>query len=287
MFIPIVFIFLIFSFIFQILCPSDVFAWGPGVHTVIALNILSDVSLILPSIAEIITAFPVEYLYGCLAADFFVGKSRMKKAGRAHNWQGGLKLLGEAGDVQEKAYAYGFLSHLAADVVAHNIFVPNMISEYRAIRKRSHLYWEIRADYLVGPEYTKIARGVLAMDHYICDNLLRSITGKRKKAIGARKLIFTQSVKFSDRAYTTRHVLFPFKRIDHRGFDEYGAVMIGLTLRVVNGFLRYPESSACLLHDPIGLRNLYLAKQSTSLIRLFRTKRPSKSFPVDQRLLKL
>jgi hypothetical protein len=278
---------LILSVIFQVLWPGDVFAWGPGVHTVIALSVLDDVRLILPSIAEIIKTFPVEYLYGCLAADFFVGKSRMKKAGRAHNWQGGFRLLQQADYIQEKAYAYGFLSHLAADVVAHNIFVPTIISEYRTGRKRSHLYWEIRADYLVGPEYTKIARGVLAMDHSICDNLLRSITGRRKKTLGARKMIYTQSVKFSDRAYTTRHVLFPFKGIDRQGFNEYAAFMIDLSLRVAKGFLRYPETSSCLSHDPIGLGNLSLAKKSRSLIRLFRTRRPLKSFSVDERFFDL
>ena len=104
----------------------------------------------------------------------------MKKSGRAHSWKGGFRFLNEAVDDQEMAYAYGFLSHLAADVVAHNFFVPNLTNEYRALRKKSHLYWEIRADYLVGQEYTKIARDVLAMDHRACDNLLKAISGKRR-----------------------------------------------------------------------------------------------------------
>ena len=239
---------------------KEALAWGPGIHTVIALNTLDDARLILPSIGGIISSFPLEYLYGCLAADFFLGKSRMKKACHAHNWQGGFRLLRKAADDREAAYAYGFLSHLAADVIAHNFFVPSMISEYRALRKKSHLYWEIRADFLVGPEYTRIAKTVLGMDHRGCDKLLKGISGKKKTGLGAKKLIYTQSVKISDRAHTTHHMFFPDRVSRKHRFDDYASFMIGLSLRVVKGFLRYPETSPCLSHDPIGTRNIGLAK---------------------------
>ncbi len=262
-------------------------AWGPGVHTVIALNMLDDIRLILPSIANIISTFPLEYLYGCLAADFFVGKSKMKKTGHAHNWKGGFRFLNEANDDQEAAYAYGFLSHLAADVIAHNFFVPNMTSEYRALRKKSHLYWEIRADYLVGQEYTKIAKDVLDMDHRGCDDLLKTISGKRKKGLRARKLIYTQSVKISDRAYATHHMFFPDRVGGRHNFNEYAAFMVGLSSRVVKGFLRYPETSPCLSHDPIGIRNFGLAKRAKSFTRWFNMRRPARPFAEDHKLLEL
>ncbi|MBW1903513.1 MAG: zinc dependent phospholipase C family protein [Deltaproteobacteria bacterium] len=263
----------------QLLWAKSALAWGPGVHTVIALNMLDDVSLILPSIARVISSFPLEYLYGCLAADFFIGKSKMRKAGHAHSWKGGFRFLNEADDDQEMAYAYGFLSHLAADVVAHNFFVPNMTSKYRALRKKSHLYWEIRADYLVGQEYTKIARDVLAMDHRGCDNLLKAISGKKKKGLGARKLVYTQSVKISDRAYTTHHMVFPDKVVGRHSFNEYAAFMVGLSSRVVKGFLKYPETSPCLSHDPIGIRTLALARRNNgSLAKWLNMRRPVRSF---------
>ena len=41
----------------QLILAEDALAWGPGVHTVIALNLIKDVSLILPSIAGIIASF--------------------------------------------------------------------------------------------------------------------------------------------------------------------------------------------------------------------------------------
>ena len=271
--------------VIQLICAENVLAWGPGVHTVIALNILNDPSLILPSIAGIITSFPSEYLYGCLAADFFVGKSKMKKGGHAHNWKGGFKFLEKANDDQELAYAYGLLSHLAADVVAHNFFVPNMINNHRAGRKNSHLYWEMRADYLIGPKYTRIAKDILGMDHRGCDVMLKAIAGRKKRSLKAKKLIFIQSVKFSDRAYATRLAFFPYKAVDQLSFSKYAYFMAALSSRVVIGFLKHPGTSPCLRHDPIGTRNLGLAKRNRSLTHFFNTHPKVPSFTVDRKLL--
>ena len=91
--------------IFQLTWPENALAWGPGVHTMIGLSSLNEVSLLLPSIARMITSFPLEYLYGSLAADFFIGKSRRKKRGNPHNWEGGFRFLREASDDREASYA--------------------------------------------------------------------------------------------------------------------------------------------------------------------------------------
>ncbi len=255
----------------QLLWVKNAMAWGPGVHTVIALQMIENVRFILPAIAGIISSFPAEYMYGCLAADFFVGKSRMKKARQAHNWEGGFRFLHQAKNDQEAAYAYGFLSHLAADVVAHNYFVPQVTQEYQTLRKKSHLYWEVRADYQVGPEYTRIARNVLNMDHKGCDKLLKTLSGKPKKGLGARKLLFTQSVKFSDRAYSTHHLFFPEKLITRGSSDEFALFMVGLSTQVVKEFLMYPKDSPCLEQDPVGLKNRGIAGLKESLTGFFDT----------------
>ena len=171
----------------QLSGPESALAWGPGVHTVTALSLLNDVSLILPAIAGVITQYPREFLYGCLAADFFIGKGKRKRAGHPHSWKGGITFLGEASDDREAAYAYGFLSHLVADVAAHNFFVPDLINTYPAGRKMGHLYWEIKADYLIGPGYLKIAKDVLSMDHKGCDDLLDLISGKKRNRLKTKK----------------------------------------------------------------------------------------------------
>jgi hypothetical protein len=267
-------LFLCVCVVLQLICAQSALAWGPGVHTVIALSSLDEVGLLLPSIARMITSFPVEYLYGCLAADFFIGKGKGKKQGNPHNWEGGFKFLSEASNDREAAYAYGFLSHLAADVVAHNFFVPNLIKSYPARRRVGHLYWEIKADYLVGPGYTRVAKDVLSMDHKGCDELLELVAGKRRNGLKAKKHIYTQSIKLSDYFYATHDFLFAGKMVRWQMFHKYLAFMVDLSCRMSKNFLMHPDSSPCLLYSPLGRRNVRLAKRRRLSTKMWSTRGP-------------
>ena len=79
--------------IVQLMWVKSALAWGPGVHTVTALSVLDDVQLLLPFVARTLTSFPLQYLYGCLSADFFIGKTKKAKTRHLHNWEGGFTLL--------------------------------------------------------------------------------------------------------------------------------------------------------------------------------------------------
>ena len=280
-------IFLIVYIIIQFIDAECALAWGPGVHTAIALSSLDSASLLLPSIARVITSFPIEYMYGSLSADFFIGKGQRKKRKNPHTWEGGFRFLSEAIDERETAYALGFLSHLAADVMAHNFFIPNLLSAYPGRGRMGHLFWEIKSDYLIGSAYTRIARGVLDMDHQICDNLLKLIAGRRKSGFKAKKGFFAQTVKFSDRLHTTHDIFFETRAVRWRHFHGYLAFMLDLSRSLANDFLKHPETSPCLLYDPMGRRNLLLAKNKRAFPRLSRTPRPVRRFDVDKDLLYL
>ena len=280
-------VFFVGYLVVQILHPESAFAWGPGVHTAIALGSLDAAAQLLPAIGRTIAAFPIEYLYGSLSADFFIGKGKKKRAGAPHNWEGGFKFLGDAGDDREVAYALGFLSHLAADVIAHNYFIPNLISAYPGKGKMGHLFWEVRSDYLIGAGYTSIANGVLNMDHQVCDDLLQLLDGKKRTRLKSKKRVFTQTVKFSDYLYTTRNLFFETRAVRGRVFHEYLAMMVDLSRRLVYDLLKHPESSPCLLYDPMGAKNLLTAKGKRSFPRLFRTVATGPQFDVDDKLLYL
>ena len=71
-----------------------------GVHTVAALSILHDFGSVIPEIARIIAAYPLEYIYGCLAADFFIGKGNARNPKHPHNWDGGFRFLRDVADSQ-------------------------------------------------------------------------------------------------------------------------------------------------------------------------------------------
>ena len=285
-YLKILFIILI-SFGFQLVFSGRVWAWGPAIHTVIACRILDDIVQIVPAISGIIRAFPLEYLYGSLAADFFVGKGEKKKKGHSHNWETGHRILLEAKNDQESSYAWGFLSHLAADIIAHNYFVPSLVQLASTWKRAGHLYWEARADYSIEPGYIRMARDVLNMDDLGCDDLLRSAVGKRKNGLRARRHIFTQSVNLSDYFRSSQSLFLVYQGSRYRISEEYMDFMINLSYRLVKDILNRSESSACLSFDPIGSRNLRLAGRHSVLSKFFNIPRPAYQFDVDQGLTDL
>jgi hypothetical protein len=278
---------LLLLLIFQVFCSEAAFAWGPGVHTITALGCLNEIGHISPIIARIVNSYPKEYLYGCLAADFFVGKSQKRNKGHLHNWEGGFRFLKEVKDDKDAAYALGLLTHLAADVIAHNFFVPSLMRTYLPRTKMAHLYWEIKADYLVGPAYTKMAREILSMDNLGCDDLLRRVAGKSRNGFKAKKRLYTQSVKFSDYFYGTSPGFLEGKMIRQRVFQEYLSYMVALSCRLSKDFLKNPTSSPSLSFDPMGGENLRLAKRSWWPKDIIKPSRAIRQFRVDQELLEL
>lgn len=271
----------------ELIYADGAWAWGPAVHTVISCNILGSCSQILPYIASIIQAFPHEFIYGGIAADFFIGKGQKKKDRHSHNWETGFKLLSGVNNEREAAYAYGFLSHLGADVVAHNYFVPDLIHRVSKWKRIGHFYSEAVADKFVDPVYLKITKDVLAMDHGDCDRLLKLTEVRNGYGLRAKKHIYTQSVKISDYLYCLP--VFSDMEIGsaYNVEDEYMAFMIELSFKVVRDLLSYPESSACLTHDPIGSDNLRLARENGFFYRLFNNRESSYQFPIAQELLEL
>ncbi len=260
--------------VMDLLICRSAFAWGPGVHTVIALRSLDAAANLFSIIGQIIISNPLEYLYGSLAADFFLMKTRLKSTRHAHHWKGGFALLNEAKTDKEKAYAYGFLAHLAADVIAHNVFIPNLVNIFPNKRGGAHLYWEIRADYVVGPVYTRIARNVLSTEQQACDNILRSVINGRRKGLSTRKKIYTQSVKISDYLYDTIPNLFDRNTLRWEGFKEYSLRMVMVSSLFVSEFLQDPFNSVCLKHDPNGKVRLRRSKRRGVFTRFLRSRRP-------------
>jgi hypothetical protein len=272
--------------ILELVFAEGAWAWGPAAHTVIACKMLEQTAQIMPFLANVLRTFPLEYLYGSLSADFFVGKSLKSKNGHSHAWDTGFRFLQKAEDEQEVAYAWGFLSHLAADIVAHNYFVPNLIQMLPTGKRMGHLYWEAKADYIVGPTYMRIAKEVLTMEHLGCDDLLKLAVGKKRNGLKARRHIFTHSVKINDFLYS-QPLRFSNKRLRYRLSQVYLSAMIGLSARLVKDILQNPETSACFSFDPIGSRNLRLASRHVVLSRLFNIPRPNHQFTVDQELLEI
>lgn len=266
---------------------ENAWAWGPAMHTAMACRILQDGIAILPAVSSIIHSFPKEFVYGSLAADFFVGKGTKPKEGHSHNWKTGFRLLRKSKDERQAAYAYGFLSHLAADVIAHNYFVPNLVHQVSTWRKMGHLYWEAKADHSLEPAYVSLASRILSKDELRCDGLLQAAVGKRRNGIKARRQIFTQTVKLSDFLSNPLPLMLINMGSKYRISPSYLSFMAELSYRLVQDILSRPFTSPCLSFDPIGSRNLRLAGRFAVLSRILDFHRPRLEFKVAQELLKV
>lgn len=278
---------LILLFVLQAAFPQNAFAWGPAIHTVISCSILDGLKFILPDIAAILRRYPLEYIYGSLSADFFIGKGNKKKEGHSHNWEAGFNILGKAENEKEAAYAYGFLSHLAADVVAHNYFVPDLIGRYLMLKKLGHIYSEVVADKFAGTYYIKMAGNVLSKKNLGCDRILKAAVLANSRALETKRQIYTGSVKVSDYIYCLPQVSYVYEHSPYKISEDYMCSMIDLSYKLVKDLLSFPESSPCLSHDPIGENNLREAGKHRMFSRFRSSGKNKCNFPVDKELLKL
>ena len=136
----------IFFLLFLVLLPEQAVAWGPGVHLALGSQVLASVQYLSSVVASAICAYPQVFLYGSLSADIFIGKGCRFTPTHSHNWSLGFDLLKGAESPRQQAYAYGYLAHLAADVIAHNYFVPNMLDILPMPEKMAHVFVEMQAD---------------------------------------------------------------------------------------------------------------------------------------------
>lgn len=85
-------------------------------------------------------------MYGNISPDIVIGKRFLPYHKHCHNWDIAKSLIEESKTDKQRAFAYGYLAHLATDVVAHNFFVPYQIIATFKAKTLTHLYWETRID---------------------------------------------------------------------------------------------------------------------------------------------
>ncbi len=161
---------------FIILTPVSAWAWGPATHLEITQHILTNPGLLTGTVRELIMRFPHDFLYGSISADIVLGKNLMAELKHCHNWSVGLNIFRKARDGAQKSFACGYLTHLAADTVAHNLFIPEMMIRSFPTRTLRHLYWELRFDALVDKEvwelHKTLHRGSKKDNHRLLDSVI-------------------------------------------------------------------------------------------------------------------
>ncbi|MFC1576021.1 zinc dependent phospholipase C family protein, partial [Gemmatimonadota bacterium] len=95
--------------------------------------------------------------------------------------------------------AYGYLAHLAADTVAHNIFIPRKLFLTRTGKAHGHTYWEHRMDLHVGEEFLgKARRLVMNYDHTEADDLFDAVLSRTLFSFRTNRRIFRGMIQFQD-----------------------------------------------------------------------------------------
>ena len=159
-----------------LLQPEPLWAWGPGTHIALGESVLASLYLIPPAIRVIIEPHPLHFLYGSIAADISFAKKYVPEGRHCHHWHVGEEILATADSPRLRAVGYGYLAHLAADTVAHNLFIPRQLLTTSTTQALGHTYWEHRMDIHVGENYlTKARHLVMKNDHSEADALFDQV----------------------------------------------------------------------------------------------------------------
>jgi hypothetical protein len=248
--------------------PAEAFAWGAGIHIQLGIKVLENLPLINPAIAAIIGAHPNDFLYGCIAADITIGKKYTNYLLNCHRWRMGLAVLDRAQLTSQKACAYGYLAHLAADAIAHNVYVPYKIMRSFATVTMKHAYWEMRFERFVTQQTWRRANEVASSRYQDNDALLRTVIATTLFSFGTNKRIFNSILLVSrlekwqrvlkTLSDTSRYVLQEDDRLEYLCLAE--AAIFDLLSR--------PSESDYLRADPTGERALVTAEAMRRNLRL-------------------
>ncbi|ACM21867.1 hypothetical protein Geob_3526 [Geotalea daltonii FRC-32] len=257
-----------FALLLIVLMPHEALAWGAGIHLQLGSVILNNLQALQPAVAAIISEFPNDFLYGCIAADITIGKKFTHYLLHCHRWRIGLKVLENAEMDAQKACAYGYLAHLAADTVAHNYYVPYKVMRSFSTMTLKHAYWEMRFETFVDKEIWDGARKV-SMEHYRKnDALLRKVLSDTLFSFGTNKRIFN-SILLVSRLEKWQQVLQTLSDISRFGLEEVDRdEYMSLAEEAVFSFLTDFEDSRFFQADPTGERALATAEAVRKNLRL-------------------
>ncbi len=245
-----------------LLVPGHAWAFGPATHIYIGEQLLGSLYLLPDWIASLLRAFPQSFLYGSVAADISFAKKYVPAGRHSHFWHVGEEIFECADNDRLRAVGLGYLSHLAADTIAHNFFVPRQLLVTSSTKGLGHSYWEHRMDVHLGDPYGARARQVvMEFDHTEADTLFDSVLSGTIFSFETNRRIFRGMIRFQDndrwRAVFDQVLQNSRWDLTDDAVHDYVARSFDY---VVDYLSRRRESLPATL-DPIGAFNLRLAKK--------------------------
>jgi len=243
------------------LLPTPAFAWTPGTHVFLGEAVLRSLGQLPDAIADLLRAFPYDFLYGSIAADTSMAKKYVPTGRHCHSWVVGLEIHDAAPDEPMRAFALGYLAHLAADSIAHNHFVPKQLAVTASTSSLGHSYWESRFETHLGPSCARQARDLILLDHSRADGLLDRILSPTIFSTQTNRRIFRGMVHAADSESWQRifGLMTENSRWDLADADVGRYVEVSYD-SIVDFLVHFDRSSSYRL-DPSGEEALRRAKQ--------------------------
>jgi hypothetical protein len=249
--------------------PGEAHAWGPITHLVHGSQVLENLTILGPTLQELLRQHRLPYLYGCVAADIVQAKKYTRSLyTHCHCWPVGWQIAEAARGEREQAFAYGYLSHLAGDVYSHNHFVPVQLVVSYPARTLRHIYWEARFDAAQERDRWRLIHQVASHRFTDCDHLVERVVERTLFSFRTNKAIFNslmavQRIEQWQRmmrglADRSRYPL-PLSEI-----ERFNAIC----LANIQDLLLRGDRSTCQQADPTGAAAL---KRAQSLRRKLRT----------------
>ncbi|MDE3171740.1 MAG: zinc dependent phospholipase C family protein [Gemmatimonadota bacterium] len=241
--------------------PHAAYAWTPGTHVFLGEAVLRSWQLLPETIADLLRAFPYDFLYGSIAADTSIAKKYAPVGRHCHSWDVGFDIHEAAADEPLRAFALGYLAHLAADVVAHNYFVPTQLTVTSSTSSIGHSYWESRFETHLGERYSRRARDLILLDHSSSDRLLDDILSPTLFSTATNRRLFRGMVHVADSESWQRifQLMAENSRWDLQD-REVGGYM-ERSFDFIVDLMRRLDHSEPYRHDPSGDERLRRAKR--------------------------
>jgi len=232
-----------------LLTPQSAFAWGPVTHIALGVQVLANVITPDHPLRAALLAFPDVFLYGSLAPDIVQGRRLQSRLRRhSHNWATAASLLKAAPDDEERAFAYGYLAHLAADVVAHNFFLPARFVGRFDSGVASHILAEARFDSFHDKGFRDQLAGLMNADFSELDSILKEAIDSPFIAFEAHRGIFGGALKRIRQFDSVVRSLGGPSESERRDVELFTAA----SSSAIAGMLSQPEHGAASRFDPMG-----------------------------------
>ena len=186
------------ALVLLVVLPGTAHAWTPGTHIYLGESVLANLDQLPAAIADLLRTYPFDFLYGNIAADTSMAKKYAPVGRHCHAWHVGQEIFDLAHTEALRSFGLGYLSHLAADTVAHNFFVPRQLVLTSSTTALGHSYWESRFETHLGDAYARTAKEVILKDHAPSDAHLDQILSPTLFSHGINRRLFRGMVHLTE-----------------------------------------------------------------------------------------